>query len=259
MKKPAAAIVVVLMLASAFTWPYVLGLVSLGLGTAGLPGVSPADLARRQVVFIYGGLNGLRTMEILDQQPFEDGQLVTFRVLNTHMKPSPRPTAIIVFAHPLSPFGWEAIGGGSIGTVAAMDTNEAVSCAWEWLRPTAPTIAGFYCVVQDRRVATIELIRVDGGVQHVQLSGRRVAVFPYPWDFGARWPAQQPQALRLYDENGGLLNLPTSPLATATVPAPATPEATPLAPPPSAEPLKACGDRMAPGIDTSQDHRYSTY
>ena len=99
-----------------------------------------------------------------------------------------------------------------------MDANESVSCAWEWLRLTAPTIAGFYCVVQDRRIAAIELTRVDGTVQRVELNGRRVAVFPYPWDFGARWPAQQPQALRLHDGNGALLDLPTSPLATATVP-----------------------------------------
>ncbi|HEY8685897.1 MAG TPA: nucleotidyl transferase AbiEii/AbiGii toxin family protein, partial [Chloroflexota bacterium] len=54
---------VLLVVAVAFSWPYLLGLVSLGLGTVGVPPLSPTDLARRSVLFSYGGLNGLRTME----------------------------------------------------------------------------------------------------------------------------------------------------------------------------------------------------
>jgi hypothetical protein len=107
------------------------------------------------------------------------------------------------------------VGGGAIGTVAALDEGWAVSCAWTWLRFVAgePTVAAFYCAVEDPRVALVELERLDGDVQRAEVAGRQAVVFPYAWDMAARWPAQQPRAIRLYDRTGAALGLPTSPVA----------------------------------------------
>ena len=103
-------------------------------------------------------------------------------------------------------------GGGAIGTMVEMD-RYAVGCAWTWLRFIAgePTVAAFYCTVEDPHVAAIELERVDGAVQRREVVGQRAAVFPYAWDMGTKWPAQQPRAIRLFDTAGAPLALATSP------------------------------------------------
>jgi len=115
---------------------------------------TPTDLARSYVADNYGAL-WLATFEVLDEEPVEDGQAVIFRVLDPLLEPrtaGPRPTAILLFAQPLDG-GWRRAGGGSIGTIAEMD-RFAVSCAWTWLRFIAgePTVAAFYCTVEDPRV-----------------------------------------------------------------------------------------------------------
>src|SRR5919204_5099999 len=94
-------------------------------------------------------------------------------------------------------------GGGAIGTMAPMD-RYAASCAWTWLRfvdaqSGEPNTAAFYCTVEDPRVATLELERVEGGIPRTSVSGRRAAVFPYARDRERPWPAQQPKAIRLFD------------------------------------------------------------
>ena len=102
-------------------------------------------------------------------------------------------------------------GGGSIGTIIEMG-RYAVACAWTWLRFIAgpPTVAAFYCTVEDPRVAAIELERADGAVQRVDVVGKRAVVFPYAWDMPSKWPAQQPHAIRLFDTTGAPLALMTS-------------------------------------------------
>ena len=174
---------------------------------------TPTDLARTYVVANYGSL-WLATLEVLQQEAFEDGQVVVFRVLNPLLEPKtagPRPTAILLFARPQDG-GWRMAGGGGIGTMVEMDRS-AVGCAWTWLRFIAgePTVAAFYCTVEDPHVAAIELERVDGAVQRREVVGQRAAVFPYAWDMGTKWPAQQPRAIRLFDTAGAPLALATSP------------------------------------------------
>jgi hypothetical protein len=176
------------------------------------PANTLVNLARNYVVGNYGSL-WLSSLLVLDQEPFADGQVVIFRVLNPLLEPKtagPRPTAILPFARPRDG-GWEMAGGGTIGTIAAMD-QYAVSCAWTWLRDIGgePTVAAFYCTIEDPRVAAVELERVDGAVQRVDADGKHAVVFPYPWDMQTKWPAQQPRAIRLFDRGGRPLSLPTS-------------------------------------------------
>ena len=173
---------------------------------------TPTDLARTYVAGNYGSL-WLSTLEVLDEEPFEDGQVVVFRVLDPLLEPrtaGPRPTAILLFALPQDG-GWHMAGGGSIGTIIEMG-RYAVACAWTWLRFIAgpPTIAAFYCTVEEPRVAASELERVDGAVQRVDVVGKRAVVFPYAWDMQSKWPAQQPHAIRLFDTTGAPLALMTS-------------------------------------------------
>src|SRR5262249_10939066 len=142
---------------------------------------------------------------------------VVFRALNTRLQPSAagaRPTAIAITVRRAG-LVWRLIGGGAIGTVAPLDEGWAVACAWTWLRylRDPPTVAAFYCAVEDPRSAVVELERVDGAVQRGAVAGRRAVVFPYDWDMAGPWPAQQPRAIRLYDAAGAPLVLPTSPVA----------------------------------------------
>jgi hypothetical protein len=178
---------------------------------------SPLEVARQFVIDGYGPF-WLGTLEVLAEDQFEDGRTVVFRVLNPLVAPGegPQPTAILLFVRP-SGAGWTMVGGGAIGTIAPMD-RYAVSCAWTWLRfagaqPGESMTAAFYCTVEDSRVATLELERVDGGVQRAPVSGRRAVVFPYAWDRERPWPAQQPRGIRLFDAVGHVLDLPTSPVA----------------------------------------------
>jgi hypothetical protein len=181
----------------------------------GWPELSPVQATRWETARTYG-LRALATMEVLDQQQLDDLMVVTVSVDNARIANGPRPTAIV---RSLVPDGlrWQLKGGGAIGTIAALDGNDAVSCAWTWLRlPTREgeqPLAGFYCIKRDDRVAAIEIDRVEGGVQRVDVTTRRVALFPYAWPWNAKWPAQLPRAIRLYDHSGVLLALPTSPTA----------------------------------------------
>jgi hypothetical protein len=166
---------------------------------------SPADVARIFAAQSYGW-RSLRSVEVLGEEPLGGDRAVVFRALNTRLPPSqqgPRPTAIVLGMRPHG-LTWEMIGGGAIGTVATLDEGWAVSCAWTWLRFATgePTLAAFY-----------ELERVDAAVQRAGVAGRRAVVFPYAWEMAARWPAQQPRAIRLYDVAGAPLALPTSPVA----------------------------------------------
>jgi hypothetical protein len=174
---------------------------------------TPVDLARAYVVGNYGPM-WLRTLEVLAQEPFEDGQVVVFGALNPLLEPKTKPTpaAILLFAHPRDG-RWTMAGGGAIGTMAEMG-RYAVSCAWTWLRfvAHAPTTAAFYCTVEDPRIGKLELETVEGAFFQSHVAGKRAVLFPYPWNMQERWPAQQPRALRLYDSDGRMLSLPTSPL-----------------------------------------------
>jgi len=76
-----------------------------------------------------------------------------------------------------------------------------------------PTMAAFYCTVEDARVATIELDTVEGHRWRADVRGRRAVIFPYVWDMQSKWPTQQPRTIRLFGAAGQALNLPTSPLA----------------------------------------------
>jgi len=178
--------------------------------------LSPADVARTFAVKNYG-LRSLPTVAVLDEEPLGDDQAIVFRVRNTGLPlaaAGPRPTAVALGVR-TNGLTWEMIGGGAIGTVATLDEGWAVSCAWTWLRFAVdePPLAAFYCAVDDPRVASVELERIDGAVQRADTAGRRAVVFPYAWDMAARWPAQQPRAIRLYDAAGAPLALPTSPVA----------------------------------------------
>ena len=182
-------------------------------GPATLPR-SPDEAVRRFVIANYGPL-WLPTVTILHQEPFADGHVVAFRVLNPLLdrRAEPTPTAILLFLRPRSD-GWAFGGGGGIGTIAEMD-RYAVACAWTWLRygTGEPTVAAFYCTVEDPRGAAIELDSVEGHRWRADVRGRRAVLFPYAWDLQAKWPTQQPRAIRLVDAAGQALDLPTSPLA----------------------------------------------
>ena len=175
---------------------------------------SPEDVVHRFVIANYGRL-WLRTITILHQEPFADGQVVIFRVLNPLLdrRTDPTPTAIVLFLRPHAT-GWEMAGGGGIGTIAEMD-RYAVACAWTWLQFGAdePTEAAFSCTIEDPRVAVLELESVEGHHWVADVRGRRAVVFPYAWDMGSTWPAQQPRTIRLFDAAGRALDLPTSPVA----------------------------------------------
>ncbi len=138
----------------------------------------PAELVWQGVAAAYGAL-WLASVEILDQEPSADGQVLVYRVLDPLVEPrtaGPRPVAILLFARPVQG-GWQTAGGGAIGTIALMD-HFAVSCAWTWLRDIAgePTIAAFYCTVENPRVAAIELERMDGAVQRVAALALKTSV-----------------------------------------------------------------------------------
>jgi hypothetical protein len=159
----------------------------------------------------------LAGFKVLHEEPFEDGRVVIFRTPNPlvdrfadRREQDLRSTAILLFAR-RDGSGCAVAGGGVIGTVVLMDRH-AVACAWTWLRfaEDAPTVAAFYCTVEDPRVAAIELETVEGHTWRAEVNGQRAVVFPYAWDLHSRWPAQQPRALRLFAAAGRPLELSTS-------------------------------------------------
>ncbi len=91
----------------------------------------------------------------------------------------------------------------------------AVSCAWTWLRYNTgqPTVGALYCTVEDPRVAAVELERADGAGQQMAVVGKRAVVFPYARDMQTKRPAQQPRAIRLFDDTGARLGFGTSAVA----------------------------------------------
>ena len=181
----------------------------------GWPELSPVEATRWVTARTYG-LQASATMEVLDQQTLDGLTVVTVSIENTRIANGPRQTAIVRTMVPDGP-RWQLVGGGAIGTIAALDGDAAVSCAWTWLRfPTQEdeqALAGFNCITRDPRVAAIEIERVEGGLQRVDVTARRVALLPYVWPWNAKWPVQLPRAIRLYDRSGALLALPTSPTA----------------------------------------------
>jgi hypothetical protein len=187
---------------------------SVSCRSAGTLPRSPEEAVWQYVAGTWGPLS-LPTLALRDQEPFADGQVVVFRVLHPllNQRPNPTPAAILLF---LQPHGrsWDMAAGGAIGTIAGMD-RYAVSCAWTWLRDIVgePTVAAFYCTVEDPRVTAIELERVDGAVQRVDATGKRAVLFPYAWEMRMKWTAQQPRAIHLLDAAGAPLALATSPVA----------------------------------------------
>jgi hypothetical protein len=175
------------------------------LGTEEAPAGSPVEAIERMVRMTYGPIF-LPSITILSNEPYEDGRVIIFRVLNPLLEPKeegPRPTAILRYVRP-DQGGWTIAGGGAIGTIVVTGVSP-VSCAWTWLRlpdsdtPDAPATAAFYCTIEDSRVATIELERVDGAVQRANVLGKQAVFFPYAASFRSPWPSQHPAAIRLFD------------------------------------------------------------
>jgi hypothetical protein len=186
------------------------------------PARSPLEAARRAVERSYGPI-WLPSVSILYDQPYADGRVVIVRALLPFLSPeeeTPQLAAILHFLRPENS-GWRFDGGGAIGTIVVMG-RLAVPCAWTWLRfptssaPDATATAAFYCTIEDPRVASIELGRVDGAVQRKDVAGQQAVVFPYPWPWGGHWPEQHPRAIRLFDAAGRPLDLTTTP--TSVVP-----------------------------------------
>ncbi|HEU4793552.1 MAG TPA: hypothetical protein VFS96_07830 [Nitrolancea sp.] len=182
------------------------------------PVSSPTEAVERAVRMNYGSI-WLPSISILYNEPYDDGRVIIFRVLNPLLEPKeegPRSTAIMYYLRP-DQGGWTFAGGGSIGTIVVIGVSP-VACAWTWLRfpvshaTDAPATAAFYCTIEDPRVATIELQRVDGAVQRANVLGKQAVVFPYAASFRTPWPAQHPAAIRLFDATGQPLDLPTSPV-----------------------------------------------
>ncbi len=182
------------------------------------PASSPVEAIERAVRMNYGSI-WLPSITILFNEPFDDGRVIIFRVLNPLLEPKeegPRPTAIMYYLRP-DRDGWAFAGGGSIGTIVATGVYP-VACAWTWLRfpvsddPDAPATAAFYCTVEDSRVATIELERVDGAVQRANVLDKQAVFFPYAASFRTPWPSQHPAAIRLFDAADRPLDLPTTPV-----------------------------------------------
>lgn len=167
-------------------------------------------LIRDAVLFRWGSL-WVPTMRILESEPFRDGRIVIYRALvpSNHDQDVIYREVVLEYARSYDG-GWGFFGGGYIGTVIGIDPRDAVQCAWTWIS-LADGVAGFYCLVQDPRVATVELVRTDGGVMRQDVNGRQAIVFPYSWDAShQRWPDQQPRAIRIFDSRGQSLDLPTS-------------------------------------------------
>lgn len=181
------------------------------------PAGSPVEVIERGVRKGYGPIY-VPSITILYDEPYEDGRVIIFRVLNPLLEPTegPRPTAILYYLRP-DRGGWTIAGGGGIGTIVVTGITP-VSCAWTWLRlptieqPHVPTMAAFYCTIEDSRVATIELERVDGAVQRANTLGKQAVFFPYAASFHTPWPSQHPAAIRLFDATGRALDLPTMPV-----------------------------------------------
>ncbi len=182
------------------------------------PASSPVKAVERAVRMSYGPI-WLPSITILYNEPYDEGRVIIFRVLNPLLEPKekgPRPTAIMYYLRP-DQGGWTIASGGSIETVVETGVYP-VACAWTWLRfpvshaPDAPATAAFYCTVEDPRVAMIKLQRVDGVVQRANVLGKQAVVFPYAASFHTPWLAQHPAAIRLFDATGQPLDLPTSPV-----------------------------------------------
>lgn len=182
------------------------------------PDGSPVEAVEHAVRVRYGPI-WLPSVTILHNEPYEDGRVIIFRVLNPLLEPTeggPHPTAIMYYLRP-GQGGWSFAGGGTIGTIVVTGVSP-VACAWTWLRfpvsddPDDSATAAFYCTIEDSRVATIELERVDGTVQRTNVLGKQSVVFPYTASFHTPWPAQHPAAIRLFDAAGQPLDLPTSPV-----------------------------------------------
>jgi len=169
------------------------------------------QLIRHGIDTTWGSL-WVPTARILEQEPFQDGQIVLYRVLvpSNDDQGSIYREVLLAFVRPYQG-GWGFFGGGYIGTVISIDARYAVQCAWTWIS-MRDGVAGFYCLVQDPRIATVELVRKDGGVMRQLVNGRPAIAFPYLWDEGhKRWPDQHPRAIHLYDSRGRPLDLPMFP------------------------------------------------
>jgi hypothetical protein len=78
-----------------------------------------------------------------------------------------------------------------------VDEGWSVSCAWTWLRypRDAPTLAAFYCAVEDPRVAVLDLERlVAETVALVEVHMPDVSTERVRRDLGARRPVWAPPA-----------------------------------------------------------------
>lgn len=181
---------------------------------------SPVEAIERAIRINYGPIY-VPSITTLYDEPYEDGRVIIFRVLDPLLEPKeegPLPAVILYYLRP-DRGSWTIAGGGSIGTIIGTGIDP-VACAWTWLRfpdsqsPDAPATAAFYCTVEDPRVATVELQRVDGAIQRADVLGKQAVVFPYPAAFQPLWPAQHPAAIRLFDASGRPLNLPTRPVGS---------------------------------------------
>ena len=203
-----------------------------GLGELS-PAPTPQDLARAYITALYGPL-WAATLVQLSEDPYTDGHVLVFRLLDPTIGEVPQSVAMpIVALSAAGRGGWTLSGGGGLGSVAPVG-RYAASCARTWLSPpgfearggtalpsaVAATpaatgepgprgVAAFFCTVEDPRVATVEVVLPGGAVERRPAAGRQAVVFPFQDRAGAAVPC--PQAIRLFDVSGEILPLPTSP------------------------------------------------
>jgi hypothetical protein len=114
------------------------------------PAGSPIEVVEHAVREGYGPIYA-PSITILYDEPYEDGRVIIFRVLNPLLEPKEeglRPSAILYYLLP-DQGDWKFAGGGAIGTIVETGVVP-VTCAWTWLHlPTieqsqAPATAAFY-------------------------------------------------------------------------------------------------------------------
>lgn len=197
------------------------------------PAQTPQDLAHAYITALFGP-RWTATLVQLSDDPYADGRVLVFRLLDPTTGEEPQPIAMPIVARPAVGRGiWTLAGGGGLGSVAPVG-RYAVSCARTWLSPpgfaaggepgsppavaATPTaaldpgsrgVAAFFCTIEDPRVAALEVVRLGGETAQRPATGRGAVVFPFDELSSTAGPC--PQAIRLFTAAGEVLSLPTSP------------------------------------------------